>query len=67
MDRFCLSCFMLVCVVLCSFVVTGKGLAFWLPYVLCFVTFPNVSWSTSESKVRLAPLNWFKPSSKIFH
>ena len=30
---------------------------------------PNiyVSWSTSELRVRLAPLNWFKPSSKIFH
>ena len=30
---------------------------------------PNiyVSWSTSELRVRLAPLNWFKPSSKIFN
>ena len=30
---------------------------------------PNiyVSWSTSELKVRLAPLNRFKPSSKIFY
>ena len=29
---------------------------------------PNiyVSWSASELGVRLAPLNWFKPSSKIF-
>ena len=29
---------------------------------------PNiyVSWSTSELMVRLAPWNWFKPSSKIF-
>ena len=35
--------------------------------VLCFVTFPNVSWSTSELRVRLAPWNWFKPSSKIFY
>ena len=26
-----------------------------------------VSWSTSELRVRLAPLNWFKPSSKIFY
>ena len=25
-----------------------------------------VSWSRSELRVRLAPLNWFKPSSKIF-
>ena len=45
----------------------GKGLTTWLSCVLCFVTFPNVSWSTSESRVRLAPLNWFKPSSKIFY
>ena len=30
---------------------------------------PNiyVSWSTSELRVRLAQLNWFKPSSKIFY
>ena len=30
---------------------------------------PNiyVSWSTSELRVRLAPWNWFKPSSKIFY
>ena len=30
---------------------------------------PNiyVSWSTSELRMRLAPLNWFKPSSKIFY
>ena len=26
-----------------------------------------MSWSTSELRVRLAPLNWFKPSSKIFY
>ena len=26
-----------------------------------------MSWSTSESRVRLAPWNWFKPSSKIFY
>ena len=25
-----------------------------------------MSWSTSELRVRLAPLSWFKPSSKIF-
>ena len=61
MDRFCSLCFMLVCVVmLClSFVAlwssAGKGLTSWLSCVLCFVTFPNVSWSTSESRVRLAP------------
>ena len=28
--------------------------------------FIYVSWSTSELRVRLAPWNWFKPSSKIF-
>ena len=28
-----------------------------------FATFPNVSWSTSELRVRLAPGNYFKPSS----
>ena len=33
---------------------------------LCCVTFPNVSWSTYEWRARLAPRNWFKPSSKIF-
>ena len=26
-----------------------------------------MSWSSSELKVRLAPINWFKPSSKIFY
>ena len=33
------------------------------------LTKPNiyVSWSTSELRVRLAPLNRFKPSSKIFY
>ena len=61
MDRFCSLCFMLVCVVmLCQFFVAlwssaGKGLTSWLSCVLCFVTFPNESWSTSESRVRLAP------------
>ena len=61
MDRFCSLYFMLVSVVmLCLFFVAlwssaGKGLTFWLSCVLCFVTFPNVSWSTSESRVRLAP------------
>ena len=45
----------------------GKGLTSWLHCVFCFVTFPNVLRSTSESRVRLAPWNWFKPSSKIFY
>ena len=56
----------------CLFLVTfwspaGKGLTSWLSCLLYFVTFPNVSWSTSELRVRLAPWNWFKPSSKIFY
>ena len=60
MDRFCSLCFMLVYVVmLCLFFVAlwssaGKELTSWLSCVLRFVTFPNVSWSTSESRVRLA-------------
>ena len=64
---------MLVCVVpSCLFRVAlwspaGKGLTSWLLCLLCFVTFPNVSWSTSELRARLAPWNWFRPSSKIFY
>ena len=45
----------------------GKGLTSWLQCVFCFVNVPNVLWSTSESRVRLVPWNWFKPSSKIFY
>ena len=43
--------------VLCSLVVTCWERADLLAIVcvLCFVTFPNVSWSTSELRVRLAP------------
>ena len=61
MDRFCQLCFMLVCGVLwCLFVVAlwspaGKGLTSWLPCLLCFVTFSNVSWSISELRARVAP------------
>ena len=33
----------------------GKGLTSWLSCALYFITFPNVFWSTSESRVRLAP------------
>ena len=32
----------------------GKGLTFWLSRLLCFVTFSNVSGSTSELRKRLA-------------
>ena len=64
---------MLVCVLLlCLFLVSlwspaGKGLTSWQSCLLCSVTFPNVSWSTSELRVRQAPLNLFKPSSKAFY
>ena len=44
----------------------GKGLTSWLSCLLCFVTFPNMSWSTSELRARLTPCDWFKPSSEIF-
>ena len=60
---------MLVCVVLsCLFLIAlwspaGKGLTSWLLCLLCFVTFPNVP--TPELRTRLAPRNWFNPSSKI--
>ena len=48
----------------------GKGLPLGCPvccFFLCFVPFPNVSWSESGLRARSAPLNWFKPSSKIFY
>ena len=44
-----------------------KGLTAWLSCLLYFVTFPNVSWSTSELRAWLVPWNLFKPSSKIFY
>ena len=37
------------------------------PYLLSCKPNIYVSWSTSELRVRLAPLNRFKPSSKIFY
>ena len=43
----------------CHFVWAAKDLA--------SLQFIYVSWSTSELRVRLAPLNRFKPSSKIFY
>ena len=49
--------------------VFGKGLTSLLSCVLHFLAFchfPNVSWSTSELRVRLAPGNLLKSSSKIF-
>ena len=49
-----------VCCAVCLFLVAfwspaGKELTSWLSCLLCFVAFPNVSWSTSELRVRLAP------------
>ena len=45
----------------------GKGLTTWLSCLLYFVTFPNMSWTTSELRARSAPWSWFKPSSKTFY
>ena len=64
---------MLVCVVLsCLFFAAlwtpaGKVLTSWLSYLLCFVTFLNVPWSTSELRTRLATCNLFKPLIKYFY
>ena len=33
----------------------GKELTSWLSCLLCFVTFPNMSWSTSELRARFVP------------
>ena len=64
---------MLVCVVMSCLIFvalwspTGKGLTSWLWCVLCFVTFPGVSWFTLELGEGLALWGWFKPSCKIFY
>ena len=54
----------------CSLVVTCLERADLLAVVccgfLCFVTFPNVPWSTSELGARLASWNWFSPPVKYF-
>ena len=53
--------------VLCNLVVTcwERADLFAVVFgVICHL--PNVSWSTSESRVRLTPCVQFKPSSKIF-
>ena len=68
----------LVCGVFCEFVtfplVSWVRCGTWLYRFLIFATLLlsckpiiYVSWSTSELRVRLAPLNRFKPSSKIFY
>ena len=60
---------MLMCVVLsvpCSLVVSCKeGLTSWLSCLLCFVTFPNASWST-RSKGEVDAVKLFKPSKGVF-
>ena len=68
------SCWNVLCCRVCSLQPCGHllGKGWRLGYrvccvFLCFVTSPNVSWSTSELRARLAPWNWFKPSSKIFY
>ena len=50
-----------VCVVTCC---EGTGL---LAVVFVMSLSQKESWSTSELRERLAPWNWFKPSSKIFY
>ena len=63
---------MLVCVVMsCLFFLAlwspaGIGLTTLLSHVLCFVTFPNLSWSTSESRVRLVRETGLSPHAKYF-
>ena len=44
----------------------GKGLTSWRSCLLLFVTFPIMSWSTSEVRAILSPRKWFKFFSKIF-
>ena len=49
--------------------VAGKGLNSWLSCSLCscvFVTFPHVSWSTSELRARLVPLIIVKSIQWVF-
>ena len=63
---------MFVCVMLlCLFLVAlwspaGKGLTSWLSCLLSFVTFPNLCWSTSELKARLARKTGLSPPVKYF-
>ena len=58
---------MLVCVVLSCLVAlwspAGKGLTSCL---LCFITFPNMYWSTSELRARLARETGLSPPVKYF-
>ena len=66
------SCWCVLCCRVCSMQPCGHLLGESWPLgcraccvFLCFVTFPNVSWSTSALRARLAPWNWFNPFSKI--
>ena len=58
---FLLVMLQIVCVMLlCLFLLAlwspdGKGLTSWLSCLMSFVSFPNVCWSTSELRARLAP------------
>ena len=63
---------MLVCVVLAFFLVAfwspaGKELTSRLLCLFCYVTLPNMSWSTLELGVGLAPWGWFGPSGRMFY
>ena len=53
----------------CRLVVTcwEKGWPFGCRVCVVFCHFPKCVLSTSESRVRLAPWNWFKPSRKVFY
>ena len=61
MDRLCELCFKFgVYLLSCLYLVAlrspaGKGLTTLLSCLLCFVTFPNVSWSISELRARFEP------------
>ena len=66
MDHFCWLYSMLCLFIVAFWSPAGKGLTSWLSCLLCFVTFPNVSWSTSEFNARLAPSNCLSPPVKYF-
>ena len=68
MDRFCWLCFMLVCAVLCSLVVTYWERADLLA-ILCvvFCHFPKCVLIHIRIKSEVGAVKLFKPSSKIFY
>ena len=57
--------FCLLLLSLCMFINVGP--CFVMQLFMSFWVFPNVSWTTSESRVRLARCKWFKPFSNIFY